>query len=584
MNEDQLPGVSPHLLDDPEKVEVLAKRLDARFPHLREQEVDEWVQHLVDLGYLEESESGEASTVAADGRFSLVLLAAIERMHDENPFLTSQGMPNGLLLEPRGFVSNVTPPRPQPSMIELDELSRLTSFDGEFSFSADALPPEGETNLHSRSLHFHLGALGLYDLPTYCAHGCETEDALDLLAYLLSKGPEQMFSLDGVMEAINDVSALSERFIESHGSVPLVFGNGVDHTEGRDYASLVIVNGRFLEGKDIDRLPGLNEDSRESILKELEDRSEAEARVYSPVNQLGLRLVQLRLWMHGFYRGRLDGWWGPASRAALEEALKFEELDLEDALVRLNGGYWAVNAGYVFDLLFDRLDAARLTIEEYDDAIVRESEYLVSRGFDKDEVREEDREKKQALKLIWESVRDAFKGLVNIGKRIYHGARTLVLSAMRGIMKGIRWITGSLSDLVGPVIAFTRSFFKRVRQGIGVFTESLPRLFHFVLRRPMVTRDNAGVHFALSRFDLDADAKLYVSEGADPGLGVEHARLTRALARGATILLIVAVKVAKTIVGLLGGPVGWLRLGFEVGKAVLSVLRNTSIEHLSAIS
>jgi hypothetical protein len=177
-------------------------------------------------------------------------------------------------------------------------------------------------------------------------------------------------------------------------------------------------------------------------------------------------------------------------------------------------------------------------------------------------------------------VRESFKKLVNLGKRIYHGARALVLSAVRAIMKGVRWITGELSELVGPVLNFTRLVFKRIRQGISVFSESLPRLFHFILRRPIVTRDDVSGHFALSRFDLDADVKLFVSKGTGPALVAEHARLCRALARGCTILLVVAVRVAKTIAALAVGPVGWLKLGYEIGKTVYSVFSEYGLNPL----
>ena len=72
--------------------------------------------------------------------------------------------------------------------------------------------------------------------------------------------------------------------------------------------------------------------------------------------------------MYGFYRGRLDGWWGPETLAALKEALDLEEIDHDQALGELREGYLAINAEYVFGHVFDRLDAAHLTMEEYEDS------------------------------------------------------------------------------------------------------------------------------------------------------------------------------------------------------------------------
>ena len=156
--------------------------------------------------------------------------------------------------------------------------------------------------------------------------------------------------------------------------------------------------------------------------------------------------------------------------------------------------------------------------------------------------------------------------MLALGRRIYHGAKTLFKSAAEGLMKGYNWVRGQLNRLAGPVVNLFKVFYRGIREGIRLLAQSLPRFFHFVLRRPIITHDKAYRYFATSRFDLDSDAILVVSKDAPADLIRSHARLCRNLARGLRICLIIVGKVFFYLTSIPAGPLNWIRIGFQIAS------------------
>ena len=60
----------------------------------------------------------------------------------------------------------------------------------------------------------------------------------------------------------------------------------------------------------------------QQVIQFIRGRGTAATVFHTIQNKLGLRLLQLKLWMAGFYYGRIDGWWGPLSHRALFDLLE----------------------------------------------------------------------------------------------------------------------------------------------------------------------------------------------------------------------------------------------------------------------
>jgi hypothetical protein len=193
--------------------------------------------------------------------------------------------------------------------------------------------------------------------------------------------------------------------------------------------------------------------------------------------------------------------------------------------------------------------------------ILEQSAYLREQGSEEtDDVRDT---RSSVFKTIWSGVRNAFRGRLPSGRTVYMGVRSLLLSAVQALRRGINWITGALTDMAGSALSLARTIFIRVHEAVSLFIESAPRALHFIFRRPVVTHDGSGV--IVSRFDLDADVITFVSTGASDALITRHSRICRALAADAGLWLSVAAVTARTVVDM-GTGVGWLRLGFRIGS------------------
>ena len=241
---------------------------------------------------------------------------------------------------------------PNRGEIELANVGEYTSFDGETPELFDAVPIRGAVNLTTRSLHHRLRVLGLFGDPLDSPWGDEGEGALALLAFHLGVSPQRIS--DGRVQRVvvrksADARWLATRFMKRQGLVPLVVSAGPEKVQKQaKLEDLIVIRGKFVEGaKKLERIPGVSDRTRRRGLALLDAARTPESSRLTPSNEFGLQLVQLLLWMYGFYRGRLDGSWGPMSHTALEEALAFEEIERHEALRSIDKQWVALNTEYV---------------------------------------------------------------------------------------------------------------------------------------------------------------------------------------------------------------------------------------------
>jgi hypothetical protein len=502
----------------------------------------QWQQHLLDLGYLAEADAG------AD-RYTAEVMQAIDSFCRDDPTLTRPDVrpaSNGGSIR-----SNLEIPVEHVGAVELDRLTRLTAFEG-LSLGAE-VPGRGEQGLIGRILHFRLKVLGLYGRAVDAPVSKHTTDALRALERTI--GP--VGDSENIIDLLADPERLEEKYLAHHQHEPLVFRHPSKRPPAAvDYERLAIVDGRFLS-TDNEWTVLEHRDSQifRQLQEQLEHRSSPAARKMVANNRFGLQLIQVQLWKHGFYEGRLDGWWGALTVEALEEALEFEGIPVDEVLRPLGQGYFALNFWRLHERLFMQLDRAESDLNACREYIMQESIYLG------------EQEKYGGLfRRVWGSVRDNFQEAIAAGRRIYRGVNTLVKSAANALLKGFNWIRGELQHLVAPVANFLRLCSTTIRDGIHTAVQAVQKFFHFVLGKPLAVHDEADCIFV--RFDRDLDPVLFVSDDASSELCDHYHHLLRGLSRAIEPSLLVAARVIRYLCRIAAGPPGWLRLAFEVGTIV----------------
>jgi hypothetical protein len=503
----------------------------------------QWQQHLLDLEYVNEEDA------TADFCTQRVI-EAIRSFCRDDPTLADPdpGSPS--------YKNNLEAQPQWPGPLELDRLTTLTSFDGDKIHMP--MPSEDDLSLFSRVLHFRLKTLGLYQGPVAEKLNEDTEIALDLFRMITgSQDP----GCD-ILDSLGDARLLMDSYIKENNPLLVL---KLTETQGEpefDYEELAIINGRFVHGRDEWKVLEIHdaEHFKKARIKAA-SRPSVESRRMDIRNHFGLQLIQLRLWMHGFYKGRMDGWWGRMTFTALKEALAFEDLRQEEAVLYLGRGYWALNLEFLERRLFARLERSPSSFSGCCEVVREYSVYVKERNADHAAL----------FTSVWDEVGKGSQGIILLGRRIYYGTKTLLRSGANALLKGFNWISGAIEKLAAPVLNFLHSFFRLAREGVQTAVQALERASHLALGKPIISR--RGDDWALTRFDSDCDALLWVSEKSPFDLVRSHSQLCRAMARDLDFFLTVAGKVFSYMIRIAEGPPGWFRMALDLGMMVRDALK-----------
>jgi hypothetical protein len=254
--------------------------------------------------------------------------------------------------------------------------------------------------------------------------------------------------------------------------------------------------------------------------------------------------------------------------------VRFEDLDEDDSLVCVSRFLWVINTPFVLSNVFDRIELTDTTLEQRDEAIVMSTEAMIE---DKGPTPQMARSNRGIFGRMWSGIKTGFKAVLKASKRVYHAIRTVLSSAVGACRRGVAFLASKISDLFGPIRNFVTGVLRRIRDGIAIFTKGIVRIFHFILRRPVLTWDRNSGFWVMSTFDFDADLVTYATEDSPPSLLQAHVATCLDLATDTGRFLVAAVHVVKSIGDVLSGPVGWFRFAFRVGKLVLGALRDPDL-------
>lgn len=493
---------------------------------------DEWLQHLVCLGYLGEKQALEgAGKTIADAYDALAADLAGAR-----------ALLSGELT---GELANRAPGA-EPGPVALAVVEQALAFDDGLEPPADFI--QGHNGFWSRVMHHRLSAMMLYrkspDMPT----SAETEEALRLFDAMIVGGTDIAQLSDRALPTImrqfarlsGDVETLLRNFIATMDRDPLVFDTGEEpRVDAANSRRLVLRDGRFHENGGL--LGGLFGPRPRFGDDPLTRADHGQCR-------LGKALLQMSLWSLGYYEGRLDGIWGKCSQIALSRFADDHGDQLDSYVRRLDKHLIAVNPVLFVQRAYgtEPMSADR----NLDHIDIELSTATVTAP--------ETAPAPPARGLFGRLIRKA----LDAGRRILSSLGSIAKAfgvALRRSVAALKGAVGPALLAIGGVGAY---IFRGAREAVRMIRRAIAPLAHFVLRQPIVTVDETGRALTIIRHDLDRDALLWVAPWATTDQITAAtdflARITRAYGIALTIAVLVLDAITPPFV------IGWLRIGLKV--------------------
>ena len=506
-------------------------------------------QALFDLGYIT---LGPAEESLEDLRARI--LPAVQTFLADAADLLSPELLDGIAAEQGDAEHDVSGGQDEPSPFTVELLRALTSFDGEI-----ALPGPidlSQVDLRHRLLRYRLRTLNLFMSFARAPQEQRMRDAIDTLRSV--PGFTDLAD-EALLVVLGDGQELFRRYSEGVGRVPLVFRFSAEGEDGEvGFDDLEITeDGRFEDTASVVTKTFNSADSRAR-----DSRPLVEDRLARPTNTFGIELLQLGLWMQGYYEGRLDAWWGPSSDAALRHFIEAHHLEREHVLLSLGDGFWTVNFTRISWLLFPGLAPGAEAAEVPDEAIFAGGE--ASDGADRHE----------AATSLWGRIKSGFRSAVRAGRRVALGIRSLAAAAWNGVKRALAWVSDRVGDFFASAKAFVKLAFRSAREVVGNLVRALRRFVHFVIGKPIATFDEDGRIAALSEFSVDRDSFHWVDPEAKAARA-EHEALIARLARGLRIFLRVLGKgLQYLLLALQPPPISWVRIAIALFRDLADLVRS----------
>jgi hypothetical protein len=322
----------------------------------------------------------------------------------------------------------------------------------------------------------------------------------------------------------------------------------------------------------------------------------------SQVNTLGLELLQLRLWQHGYYTGAIDADWGDMSRTALDEflgsceAFEGDEKQLRDSA---QGGY-VLNLAYLLQKLFpaseetvDEISADNLlqvtqTLfpEEADDpdwqGLQRQAENtlrddrkafvarpVTTRRQGRKPGTDMQTQRRRRLNLSWSGIKSAIGGWFRRFRqqvvKVVDSVAAIARKVREFVLKGVR-----------SVVSVFRFALTRLKRSMRIATAAVRRFYYWIAGKPFGSGDPRTGSFIVSRWSIDFDTVNFCSVDCRPDIVSHHMGRIAFMNASFDYVLTIALVVLEIVVNM--ALQNWLRFAFLVYKAV-SGLKDWSTEN-----
>lgn len=469
---------------------------------------------------------------------------------------------------------------------ELNFLEDLSSLEGDFELHNHALQEIDGNPILTRVLNYRLSILAVVKVVEFNHFLEQTSEILDKLCGWcgLSKG-----DFEKVIMLLGDITELSESIVSQTnypGSVykqVVYFYNEVDLDQEKKFRRKG--NSHLFEAT----LLALDPQNRKDFNQTKTGRpKKIKVKVDDPLNQIVIRLIQLRLYLYGTYDAKLDNDIGEMSFQALLDFLAYvektyeREMDVNLILAYLKRDYWVINSTYLLKMVmipFDRfLD--KIKNQEIEESMEEEKKKkaiksipysTLSEGlFDEiQKLPEEEHEAafSQINKIIDEQ--DKVNQKARQHKTKTRGFKRFLISVKEffrkigtAILDGIKMLFRLIKNGVQILIREIKKFYNLVKAGIA-----------FLFSKRIVATKLSSTQSIVSDYDGDFDCVTKVTTD-DESTILQHKSKNEYLSQAVEeasgfmgMVLFWAIKIAS-------GPYGWIKLGIYLIKKLAEQLFN----------
>lgn len=314
--------------------------------------------------------------------------------------------------------------------------------------------------------------------------------------------------------------------------------------------------------------------------------------------RFALTLLQVRLWMFGYYAGALDGRWGVMTAKALERFIVEHEagtgsadetLAARHTWLRGNSNELVIDLSYLFSFMVARLDeAAEITGRSEIDALVNAS--LHSDDADsgaQERVSEAEatlsrelldaHEKRRLLQRADREEVDSAGEASGGRRRRYFGWRALFGlfgRALRWIGRSIRntlqWLREKIRKVVHYATTFLNYIREKTRRAVRLVALGFQRLGHWLTGAPVGTVRGGAV--VMTSWSHDFDTVNFADGPVDTDIVGDHIVRLDCLNAGFGFLIEVALAVWSVVKAFAAAAGNWLLFAWRAFKAVRRAL------------
>lgn len=418
------------------------------------------------------------------------------------------------------------------SLNEMEQkfIQKTVSFDGDFSIKY--IPNIGEISLTSRIIHYRLQLFGLF--PADKINTAFSAFSLEKLYWVKSFFEWQVEDLI-LLNQIGDIEVL-----------------------------ITAIHSELSDGKVSNKFIYLFKNGSFNLTV-LQYPPEVVRKYYDFI----ARLFQMHLWANGLYHGKIDGKIldsddAYSTKSAIKELVKFINRTTDRALkARQLYGKTPLRENTYFLNVIDLLNETKSMQESVKvdsvSEIVENNRKLTKLLFDEnDQLGEAVKEKVEERKINFWSKR----------RRFYFGIKQVCKTIGSSIRRLFRRIANFIKRAFNLFKRIAVLIFQEIKEGVKVFLHGMKFLLG---KRIIATQEGEEPNSIVSKYDLDFDAKLFVSNVADQKTAKKHVETCRNQMNALSISLIVTAFVLRWALILSTSSISWAKLLLIMAKKAKKV-------------
>jgi len=319
----------------------------------------------------------------------------------------------------------------------------------------------------------------------------------------------------------------------------------------------------------------------------------------TPANRVGLELLQLRLWMLGYYLGELASPWDGLSTSALRQLIKDTPStvikDQEDILRIGWGGWIMINLPRILTIIVEHFDnpAEQLGFAELDELAEETVKEIGEKEWDgiRDSYAAVRRSEGKKLAAPQLTATTYFRGNNRPARRFrYFGWRKLFAAAgaflqrigiaigqvARTIKAAAKALIDELKKASRQAFELLRHVWRKARLAMRIARLGMRRFYCWLSGTPVFSQQ--GDHVVATHWSMDFDTCCIVSSGCPAELVAAHAEKLDWMSRSGAFM----AEVALLVFGLLMKAVefNWMLFAYNAFTGIRDLLKNEDYRRL----